>query len=370
MSLSATFRQRSVIRDWFWSVDRISVTAIGLLIFIGLLLSMAASPGASVASDPFFYLKRHVVFAGAAMFSLFAVSLFSPQNARRLAMLALVCSLLLMIYILLFGHTAGGGQRWIRISSFTLQPSEFVKPGLVVTFAWLFAKSKKSNFPGTLLAIGVYGITAVLLLLQPDFGQTVLITICFAAVFFMSGMSWVWIVSFGVAGIVGMFSAYSFMPHVASRVDRFLNPEGSDTYQVDMAMAAIQRGGFFGRGPGEGRIKNSIPDAHTDFIFSVAAEEYGMLLSVTIIGLYAVIIARSMMRALRLTDITSQLAAAGLTTLFGLQAFINIGVNLQVIPAKGMTLPFISYGGSSMLATGLTVGLLLAFTRSRPGLIE
>jgi cell division protein FtsW len=373
MSMVTTTRHRSAILDWFWSVDRVTVIAAGLLMLIGILLSMATSPGAADRRDliePFYYLYRHLVFVGAAAASIFVVSLLSPQNARRLAMLALVFSIAVMMLILLVDYKAGGAQRWIRVGSFTLQPSEFVKPGLIVTFAWLFAKSRQANIPGTLIAIGVYGIVAILLLLQPDFGQTFLITVCFAAVFFMSGMSWMWIVSFGAFSMGGMLAAYSFMPHVASRIDRFLNPGSGDTYQVDMAMDAIQRGGFFGRGPGEGRFKNLIPDSHTDFVFSVAAEEFGMVLCVAIIGLFGVIIYRSMTRAMRLTDPTSQLAAAGLTTLLGLQAFINIAVNLQVLPPKGMTLPFISYGGSSMLATGLTVGLLLAFTRARPGVME
>ncbi|PHR60549.1 MAG: cell division protein FtsW [Robiginitomaculum sp.] len=373
MSVATAYRQRSIIRDWFWSVDRVSVIAAGLLILIGILLSMATSPGAADRRDlaePFYYLYRHIVFAVMAAISLFVISLASPQNARRLAMLALLCSLLAMVYILAFGHSAGGAQRWIRIASFTLQPSEFAKPGLVVTFAWLFAKSRQANIPGSLIALGVYGITAVLLLAQPDFGQTFLVTICFVAVFFMSGMSWLWIVSIGASSLAGMFAAYSFMPHVASRIDRFLDPDSGDTYQVDMAMEAIQRGGFLGRGPGEGRFKNLIPDAHTDFVFSVAAEEFGMVLCVGIIGLIVTIVFRSMSRAMRLSDPTAQLAAAGLAVLFGLQAFINIAVNVQILPPKGMTLPFISYGGSSLLATGLTVGLLLSFTRSRPGVME
>ncbi len=373
MNTPSTYRRRSAILDWLWSVDRVTVMAIGLLMIIGIMLSMASSPGAADRrdlSESFYYLYRHLVFVGAAAVSIFIVSLLSPQNARRLAMLALICSVGVMVFILLFGHSAGGAQRWIRIGSFTLQPSEFVKPGLVVTFAWLFSKSRQANIPGTFIALGVYGIVAVLLLAQPDFGQTFLITVCFAAVFFMSGMSWIWIVSFSTFSVLGIGAAYSFMPHVASRIDRFLNPESGDTYQVDMAMEAIQRGGFLGRGPGEGRFKNLIPDAHTDFIFSVAAEEFGMVLCVSIIALYALIIFRSMSRAMRLIDPTSQLAAAGLCTLMGLQAFINIAVNLQVLPPKGMTLPFISYGGSSMLAMGFTLGLLLAFTRSGPSVME
>ncbi|MBL4616102.1 MAG: cell division protein FtsW [Robiginitomaculum sp.] len=374
MSLIATHRKQSIIRDWYWSVDKISVLAVGLLILIGLLLSLASSPGAADRRDlidPFYYLSRHLMFAGLAAVSVFVISMFSRRNARLLAFLALVCSLLFMIYILLFvDYTAGEAKRWIRIGSFTLQPSEFLKPGLMVMIAWLLVKSQQTGIPGRLIAFAVYGFSSMLLLFQPDAGQTLLITISFVLIFFIAGMSWQWVTSFISLTVIGSIGVYLTMPHFASRIDRFLDPSSGDTHQVDMAMAAIQRGGVFGRGPGEGRVKNLIPDAHTDFIFSIAAEEFGMILCVIIIGLYALIVVRSLMRASRLMDPVSQLSATGLALLLGLQAFVNIGVNLQVIPTTGMTLPFISYGGSSMLAIGLTVGLLLAFTRSRPGVME
>ncbi|MCF6292953.1 MAG: putative lipid II flippase FtsW [Robiginitomaculum sp.] len=374
MSSIAKHRQQSMIRDWYWSVDKVSVLAVGLLIIIGLLLSLASSPGAADRRDlidPFYYLSRHLIFAGLAAGSVFVISMFSRQNARRLAFLALLCALLVMIYIEFFGnYTAGEAKRWIRVGSFTLQPSEFLKPGLMVMIAWLLVKSQQTGIPGRLIAFAVYGFSSMLLLLQPDAGQTILITMSFVLVFFIAGMSWQWVVSFISLTVIGSIGVYLAMPHFASRINRFLDSSSGDNHQVNMAMAAIQRGGVFGRGPGEGRIKSEIPDAHTDFIFSVAAEEFGMILCVIIIGLYTLIVVRSMMRASRLIDPVSQLSAIGLAVLLGLQAFINIGVNLQMLPTTGMTLPFISYGGSSMLAIGLTVGLLLAFTRSRPGVME
>jgi len=374
MSSIAKHRKQSMIRDWYWSVDKVSVLAVGLLIIIGLLLSLASSPGAADRRDlidPFYYLSRHLVFAGLAAGSVFVISMFSRQNARLLAFLALLCSLLLMIYIEFFvSYTAGASQRWIRVGAFTLQPSEFLKPGLMVMIAWLLVKSQQTGIPGRLIAFAIYAFSSMLLLLQPDAGQTILITVSFVLIFFIAGMSWQWVASFMSLTVIGSIGVYLTMPHFASRITRFLDPSSGDTHQVDKAMAAIQRGGVFGRGPGEGRVKSEIPDAHTDFIFSVAAEEFGMILCVIIIGLYTLIVVRSMMRASRLIDPVSQLSAIGLAVLLGLQAFINIGVNLQVLPTTGMTLPFISYGGSSMLATGLTVGLLLAFTRSRPGVME
>lgn len=370
---TSMYPKKSLLRDWQWGVDKWSVAALAGLVICGLLLSLAASPAAADRHDiaePFYYFYRQVIFAVLAVGSIFVISFFSAENARRLAMLALVCSLIVMVVVLFDGHTAKGAARWIRIGPFGLQPSEFAKPGLVVTFAWLFAKGKQTGLPGSVIAIMLYLITVALLMAQPDFGQTTLVTACFASVFFMSGMSWISIVGLGGFAVVGAFGAYTFMPHVASRIDRFLNPSSGDTYQVDMAMDAIQRGGFFGVGPGEGRFKNLIPDAHTDFVFSVAAEEYGILFCLFILLLFSTILVRSYMRALRLTDPVSQLSAAGLATLLGMQAFINIGVNLQILPPKGMTLPFISYGGSSLLASGLTMGLLLAFTRERPGNME
>jgi cell division protein FtsW len=374
MSVIATHRKQSMIRDWYWSVDKVSVLAVGALILIGLLLSLASSPGAADRRDlidPFYYLSRHLVFAALAVVSVFVISMLSRQNARRLALLALICSLLVMVYILVFvDYTAGSARRWIRIGSFTLQPSEFLKPAMMVTIAWLLVKSQQTGIPGRLIAFAVYAFSSMLLLLQPDAGQTLLITIIFMAIFFVAGITWQWVTFFISTTITGLIGVYLTMPHFASRIDRFFDPSSGDTHQVDMAMAAIQRGGIFGRGPGEGRVKNLIPDAHTDFIFSIAAEEFGMILCVIIIGLYALIVVRSMMRASRLMDPVSQLSAIALALLLGLQAFINIGVNLQIVPTTGMTLPFISYGGSSMLATGLTMGLLLAFTRSRPGVME
>lgn len=361
---------RGVI-TWWRGVDRTLLFTILALIVTGLLLSMAASPAAADRlgySDPFHFIYRQGVFATLSVAGLLFVSSLSAKGARRLAALALLGSLVLMLALPFIGHEVKGATRWIRIGSFGLQPSEFLKPALIVTAAWLFAEEKRgAPIPGRIIAFGIYLFAVALLMIQPDFGQTVLLTLCFGGVFFISGLSWIWVVGLGGLAAAGSAAAYMTFPHIASRVDRFINPESGDNYQIERAVEAISRGGVAGVGPGEGEVKHFLPDAHTDFIFSVAAEEFGLLASLSIIGLFSIFVIRAWMQAMRLTDHFAQLAVAGLGLQFGLQALVNIAVNLNLIPPKGMTLPFVSYGGSSMLALAFGAGLLLAFTRRRPG---
>ncbi len=360
------------LRDWWWSVDRVLVFTFCGLIAIGLVLSLAASPAAAPSDNPFFYFKRHGVFAMIGLFIMVLASLADPVNARRFANLVLIGALLAMVYVILAGHEANHSQRWVRVGPFSLQPSEFLKPGLIVTAAWLFSRSKSQISPAIFFAFLLLATSVLLLMKQPDLGQSILLTASFGLVFFLSGMSWVWIAGLGILSIGGVYAAYSFFPYVASRVNRFLSPppasEGKT--QVDNALDALTGGGLFGRGPGEGVIKNHLQEAHTDYIFSVAAEEFGTIAALFIIGLFATVLYRGFSGALHLTNQTEQLAAAGLTVLIGLQAAINIAVNLHISPPEGMTLPFLSYGGSSMLAMCITAGLLLAFTRRRPGAFE
>jgi len=356
---------------WWRGVDRTLLFTVLALIVTGLVLSMAASPAAADRlgiSDPFYFIYRQGTFAVISLIGLLGVSSLSPRGARRLAALALLGSLVLMLATLFIGHEVKGATRWIRFGSFSLQPSEFLKPSLIVMAAWLFAEEKRgAPVPGRIIAFGIYLVSVGLLMSQPDFGQTVLLTLCFGGVFFASGLSWIWVVGLGSLAAVGSTLAYLTFPHIASRVQRFLDPESGDTYQIDRAVEAISRGGVTGVGPGEGEVKHFLPDAHTDFIFSVAAEEFGLLASLSIIGLFAILVARAWSQAMRLRDHFAQLAVTGLALQFGLQALVNIAVNLNLIPPKGMTLPFVSYGGSSMLALAFGAGLLLAFTRRRPG---
>jgi len=366
---------QSVVARWFWTVDRGLLGAALALMALGVSLSFASSPAAILAdesiTDPFHYSWRMMVFAGMGLGIMLTTSLMSPRGVRRIAFLALMGAILVMMALPFIGDTVKGAARWVNLGPFSLQPSEFAKPGLIVFAAWMFAEAQKGQgVPGVTIAFGFYALTVCLLLIQPDIGQTLLITTTFMAVFFMAGVPFKWMAVLASAGMAGLVSLYFVFGHMRDRLSRFFSPESTDTHQIDSAQEAIRAGGLFGRGVGEGVMKRHVPDLHTDFIYSVGAEEFGLILSLTMIGLYAFIVVRGMRRAMKLTDPFEQTASAGLFMLIGLQACINVAVNLNLIPTKGMTLPFISYGGSSMLAMGLTMGFALALTRRRPGAYE
>jgi cell division protein FtsW len=278
----------------------------------------------------------------------------------------LIGALVLMLATLFIGMDVKGSRRWINLFGLSLQPSEFMKPAFVVIVAWLFAEnSVRRDIPGNLFAVILLMIVTALLIAEPDFGQTMLVVIAWGALFFLAGMPIVWIVGLGAVSVGGAIAAYLTLPHVAARVDRFVSPASGDTFQVDRALDSIMRGGWFGQGPGEGIVKRVLPDAHTDFIFAVAAEEFGILICLALVLVFALIVFRGLSRSAQNHDPFVRLASAGLVTLFGVQSSINMAVNLNLIPAKGMTLPFLSYGGSSMIAVAFGMGLLLAFTRRR-----
>jgi cell division protein FtsW len=362
---------RTPIGVWWWTVDRWMLGVVALLICIGVLMSFAASPAAAARmniGDPFHFAVRQCVFASIAVVILLSVSMLDVKGVRRAAFFIGLGALALLIALPFIGHSAKGATRWIQLAGFGLQPSEFMKPALIILVAWMFAEAQKGQgVPGVSIAFALYASFVGLLLMQPDVGQTVLITVAFGAVFWMAGVPMSWVMLLGASAVIGLSSTYFLFPHVASRVDRFLSPEKADTHQVDRAAEAIAAGGAFGRGPGEGVMKRHVPDLHTDFIYSVGAEEYGLVFSLLLIALFAFVVVRGLYRAMKLSDPFEQVAAAGLFVLVGQQAIINVAVNLNLIPTKGMTLPFISYGGSSMLAMGLTMGLALALTRRRPG---
>lgn len=366
---------QSAIAQWFWTVDRGLLGAALTLMSMGVALSFASSPAAILAdesiTDPFHYAWRMIVWASVGVGIMLTVSLFSPKGVRRLAVLGLLGAIVVMAALPFIGDEVKGAARWINLGPFSLQPSEFVKPCLIIFASWMFAEGQKGQgVPGVSIAFGFWALVVGLLLIQPDIGQTLLITTTFMAVFFMAGVPLKWVAVLAAAACGGVVSLYFMFGHMRDRLSRFTNPETTDTHQIDRASDAIRAGGLFGRGVGEGVMKRHVPDLHTDFIYSVAAEEFGLVLSLTIIGLYAFIVIRGMSRAMKLNDPFEQTAAAGLFILIGLQACINVAVNLNLIPTKGMTLPFISYGGSSMLAMGLTMGLALALTRRRPGAYE
>ena len=366
---------QSPIAKWFWTVDRSMLAAALTLIALGVALSFASSPAAINAdqsiTDPFHYSWRMMVWASGGVGAMLITSLLSPRGVRRIAVLALLGAIVTMMALPFIGDEVKGAARWINLGPFSLQPSEFAKPGLIVFAAWMFAEAQKGQgVPGVSIAFAFWALTVGLLLIQPDIGQTLLVTTTFMAVFFMAGVPLKWVAALAAAGMAGVVSLYFAFGHMRDRLSRFLSPESADTHQIDRASEAIRAGGLVGRGVGEGVMKRHVPDLHTDFIYSVGAEEFGLVLSLAMIGLYAFIVVRGMKRAMKLNDAYEQTAAAGLFMLIGLQACINIAVNLNLIPTKGMTLPFISYGGSSMLAMGLTMGLALALTRRRPGAYE
>jgi cell division protein FtsW len=359
---------RSAFSEWWWTVDRyLLVVLVGLMVG-GVVLSLAGSPPVAerLGLDSFHFAKRHIAFFLPSVVLMIAVSFLTPRQVRRVSLIVFVTMVVLMLATLFVGDEIKGARRWITVGAFSLQASEFAKPAFVVLTAWLFAEAgRQTDIPANLFAVLLLAIVGALLVAQPDFGQTLLVAIAWGALFFLSGVSWRWIV--GVLGVAaaGIAAAYSTMPHVAMRIDRFLNPQGGDTYQIDTALNSFLAGGWFGQGPGEGVVKRVLPDSHTDFIFAVAAEEFGIVVCLLLVAAFAFVVVRGFSYSLKDEDPFTRLAVAGLTILFGVQSVINMAVNLNLMPAKGMTLPFISYGGSSMLALGLQMGFLLALTRHR-----
>jgi cell division protein FtsW len=361
--------ERTPLSDWWWTVDKPLLGAIFALMLTGVILSLAASPPVAtrIGLDPFHFFGRHVMFLLPASIVLVGVSFLSPKQIRRTALIVFALSIALIVATLLFGAEVKGSKRWITILGVNIQASESAKPAFVVVAAWLFAEStKRPEMPATSMALALLLMLVTLLVMEPDFGQTMLILMVWGALFFIAGMRMIWVMGLAGVAAAGLFSAYLFVPHVAGRIKRFMNPASGDTFQVDMAMEAFFNGGWFGLGPGEGIAKRSLPDSHTDFVFAVAAEEFGIILCLMMLALYAFIVIRALSRAYASEDMFARFAASGLAILFGVQGAINMAVNLQLIPAKGMTLPFVSYGGSSIISLAYGVGMMLALTRLRP----
>lgn len=350
--------------------ERAIATAALLLVGVGLVLSLAASPAIADrvgAGSQFYFVQRHVGFAAAGLVACLICAAASPVMVRRFSLILLLGALALMCIVPLFGAEVKGAQRWLRLGGLNLQPSEFLKPAIVVTSAWMLAERMRApGFPGLRIVAAVYVAAAALLAMQPDIGQMLLIGATLALLVYVAGVSWVWIVAAALAGLALFAAAYLSFDHVHARVQAFLHPAGPG-YQVGRALEAIQSGGLLGRGPGEGVVKDRLPDAHADFVYAVAAEEFGLFASIGILALYGVIVWRGLARAARVIDPFAQIAAAGLFALIGLQALVHVAVNVSLAPAKGMTLPFVSYGGSSMIGSGITLGFALALVRARPG---
>lgn len=361
---------RGLFASWWFTIDRLLLSAVLLLMAAGVLISMAASPPVAerLGLDSFHFFKNQLFYLVFAVIILIATSLLEPVQARRSAIFVFFGSLALMVVALFYGPEIKGAHRWIDIGPVGLQPSELAKPAFIVMAAWFMGENvRKPEMPGLLIAMLLAGAFVGLLVLQPDFGQSALVVITFIAMLLIYGIPWILVFGISALAGAGVFLAYSMIPHVASRIDRFLNPEKGDTFQVDTATQAFQNGGLFGTGPGGGEAKQILPDSHTDFTFAVVGEEFGFIACMGLIILFAFIVIRILGRAKSEPDPFATLAMSGLAVIFGLQAVINMGVNVSLLPAKGMTLPFISYGGSSLMGMAFAMGLVLAFARARSG---
>lgn len=370
---------RSLFASWWWTVDHTLIVAAVVLLVAGLVFSPAASVAVAEriqASDSFHFVKRHAFFFALTLPVMFGVSFLGPKAIRQAALLVFLGSLVFLVAVLAFGPEIKGSRRWINVLGMTLQPSEFVKPAFIILTAWLFSANERARgMPGMIMAFGSLGLVIGLLVAQPDIGQTILTTTAWLAIFFVAGMSLMWIIALGGASAAGIVAAYTFVPYIHARVNRFLvgqgpkkvgQPENALDYQARQAHDSFLNGGWFGRGPGEGTVKRLLPDSHTDYIFAVIGEEYGLVTCAVIASIFGLIVFRGLSHAMREEDSFIRYAVVGLVTLIGVQSSINIAVSLQMMPAKGMTLPFISYGGSSLLAMGFEMGCLLALTRRRP----
>ncbi len=359
---------RSRFTDWWFTVDQTLMVAVLILMGTGVVLSLAASPAVALKKglSAYAFVERHMLFTLVGALLMTAVSFLPPRQVRRFALVMLLAALSALVLVHFTAAEVNGARRWLSIGGHSLQPSEFAKPAFVVMSAWLLAEArKKTGMPALPIAVALYLLLATLLVLQPDVGQTFLISAVFGLMFFVSGQPLLYAGVGATLGLGGLWAAYATFPHVQYRVDRFLNPISGDNSQVDRALQSFTAGGFFGLGPGEGTIKTILPDAHTDFIFAVVAEEYGAIACLAILLLFAFIVLRALYFSAREGDPATRLAVIGLALLFGLQALINMGVNVGLLPAKGMTLPFLSAGGSSLLAASITLGMLLALTRRR-----
>ena len=357
------------LSEWWRTIDRLTLAALGALMLGGIVLCLAASPpvAARIGLDPFHFVDRQVLFLIPATVVLIATSFLSPRDIRRLALVVFFVSLILVAATPFFGAEIKGARRWLIILGMNIQPSEFLKPAFVVLIAWLFAElGKRPDMPTNTAALALLVVVVGLLVMQPDFGQTMLVTLVWGALFYMAGMRFIWMLGLAATASFGLVIAFYTVPHVAQRINRFLDPASGDTFNIDIATESFVRGGWFGRGPGEGTIKRILPEGHTDFVFAVAAEEFGVVLCLILVALFAFIVIRALRKAMGNTDPFIRFAAAGLAILFGLQSTINMSVNLHLIPAKGMTLPFISYGGSSLISLAYGMGMLIALTRERP----
>lgn len=363
-------QNKNMISSWWWTVDRMSLTAILLIICFGAIMVTTASPAIAerIGYDSFYFIRRQLIFLFISCWFMIGVSMLSPTTVRRLAVIAFIGGIFLLVGLLLFGNAINGAKRWMFIAGVSIQPSEFMKPLFIIVTAWMLSESKiKHDFKGVQISLVLYALLAFLLIMQPDFGMFIVVSAVWAGQMFIAGLSYSIIASIGGALFLVMILAYLFFPHFAYRIDNFINAESSGNYQVNKSLDAFHSGGLTGRGPGEGVVKQTLPDSHTDFIFAVVGEELGAIFCILLVVMYGFIVLRGLKSMLKEDDLFIVYSVAGLLIQFGIQAIINMSVALNLLPTKGMTLPFISYGGSSMLAIAMAMGMMLSLTKRRFG---
>ncbi len=359
--------ERGLLARWWWTVDRPLLGVLGLLALSGLIMVFASSPPVAVrlGLPSWHFVSRHLVYLAPAAVLVIGCSLLSPRGVYRAAIGLLAFSLLMLVATLIIGVETNGSTRWISFGAFAIQPGEFAKPALIVVGAALLARAPGLDNAWPVLGLGL--LVMMLLLAQPDVGMALMVGTVTGVQLFVAGLPWLLVLGALVLSMLILWQAYSWFPHVAARIDRFIDPASGDHYQVGLALKAVKSAAWFGSGPGEGRLKNQIPDAHSDFVFAVAAEEFGLIACLILIGLFTFVMLRGLKKTELVADRFALIAGAGLLAHFGLQAMVNLGVNLSVLPATGMTLPFISYGGSALCAMAIGMGMFLALTRRRLG---
>ncbi|GAB4167743.1 MAG: putative lipid II flippase FtsW [Rickettsiaceae bacterium] len=362
----------NILNQWWRSIDQQAVIAYGILITFSLMLvtTTSAAVATKIGLVENYFSSRQVIYLATGFVFMIAFSSFDKKWIKRVGIIGFLFSIIMLVLVKFYGYEVKGATRWIRLAGFSYQPSEFMKPFFAIVTGWLLSLKYKEDFPSFQICIALYIVVALLLVIQPDVGMLILTTAVFATQMFVAGLPLVWILLAIISSFLGIISAYYFLPHVANRINNFLDPVSNENYQVSKSLLAFEEGGLYGRGPGEGSVKQHLPDSHTDFIFAVAGEEFGAIICVMIIAVFAFIVISSLVRINKEEDKFIQFAATGLITQFGLQAVINIGVTLNLLPTKGMTLPFISYGGSSTLAISIAVGMLLGLTKHKTSLVK
>ena len=362
---------KNFVWRWWRGIDQQTVIALGLLFAFSLMLVTTASPAVAmrIGLEESYFSTRQVAYLLIAATVIFTISFMDRYLIKRAAIIGFLLSFILLLLVKFFGYEVKGAKRWINIIGFSMQPSEFLKPCFSVMTAWILSM-RENNVPSFSISIFLYFLVAVVLITQPDFGMLIMVTAVWCVQLFISGLPILWILIAIVGGIMGVFGAYTMLPHVAQRINSFLDPGASENYQVTKSIAAFENGGLYGRGPGEGSVKQVLPDSHTDFMFAVAGEEFGAVVCLIIAAIFAFIVIRGLVMLVYEEDRFTILASVGLLAQFGLQSVINMGVTLNLLPTKGMTLPFISYGGSSTLSVAIGMGMLLALTRQHASLTK